>query len=216
MNILITAGPTREYIDPVRFISNDSSGRMGFELAKAAEKAGLSVTLIAGPVDQKKPKGVKRIDVVSADEMFREVKKHHKTANIIIMSAAVADFRPARYSSRKIKKAISPSHHLTISLKKTPDILAWLGRNKMRGQIIMGFALETNSLVRNARSKLRKKNCDLIVANHARAIGNKKSSIVIIDKFGGLKKLPRQDKSSAASIIIKNAVARSVGRLSLF
>lgn len=225
MNVLVTAGPTREYIDPVRYISNDSSGLMGFELARAAEKRGHRVTLIAGPVALKTPKNVKRIDVVSAMQMKVEVLRHFAKADLIIMAAAVSDWRPVRMSKIKIKiarsqdrkivthgdlpisrssdLAISRSSDLAILLRENPDILAELGRRKKAHQTLVGFALETSNLEKNARKKLIQKNCDWIVANRADAIASRSSSAKILGLNGRVISLPSISKSSLARTILK-------------
>ena len=199
-NVLIIAGPTREYIDPVRYISNDSSGRMGFGFVLAARKLGAKVTLICGPVN--KPP-LKYLSVISAQEMFAAVKKHYKQADIVIMAAAVADFRPKKCSKNKIKKTYALKHLSTYALQlvPNPDILAWLGSHKRNGQMLIGFALETENLVKNARKKLKKKNCDLIVANDAEVIGKEAGSALIIDHAGIVKKIGRQSKQGIAKAV---------------
>ncbi len=199
--ILITAGPTREYIDPVRFISNDSSGTMGFALARAAWRAGCKVTLIAGPVSLKTPKGVERIDVISAVDMRKEVLKSAKASDVIIMAAAVADFAPLRFSPAKIKKVEGESVQ-TLRLKKNPDILKELCKARRKGQVIVGFALETHSLMENARKKLIAKDCDLIVANKSCAVGSQESCVTIITADGHAAKFPPMTKQRVARIIL--------------
>ncbi len=203
--VLITAGPTREYIDPVRYISNDSSGKMGFALAEAAKRSGAKVTLISGPVNLKTPRGVKRIDVVSAEEMFKKVKASYKSADIIIMAAAVADFRPSKFSKHKIKKTCRPADLPTcrLELKKNSDILKWLGSNKRKGQILVGFALETENIVKNAAFKMRLKKCDLMIANHASVVNRDTSSIQLLSHSKNIK-IGRSTKSKIASVIISN------------
>lgn len=213
-SIVITAGPTREYIDPVRYISNDSSGKMGFALAAEAVKLGARVTLIAGPVDQVPPKGVRHLSVVSAKEMFVKVKKYYKNADIIICSAAVADFRPAKFSKHKIKKNVASKLALTktgrassaattLKLIRNPDILAWLGGHKKVGQRLIGFALETKNLIKNAKTKLMGKNCDLIIANYSSAIGSDKSSAVFLNKDGIVGKVSLGRKRDIARKVLK-------------
>jgi phosphopantothenoylcysteine decarboxylase/phosphopantothenate--cysteine ligase len=160
-HVLITAGPTQEAIDPVRFISNRSSGKMGFALADAAASRGAVVTLIAGPVHLLTPKGVTRIDVQTAEQMRKAVFDHLETATVIVKSAAVADFRAANASPQKLKKS---AMRLSLELDPTPDILQELGRKK-GDRILIGFAAETEHLEAEARRKLESKNCDLIVAN---------------------------------------------------
>jgi len=161
INILISAGPTYESIDPVRFIGNYSSGKMGFALAKEAENRGAYVELISGPVSLKTPKNVKRTNIRSALEMKKEIEDRFSTTDVLIMSAAVADFQPVESASNKIKKAES---QLSITLKKTPDILKDLAKKKKK-QIVIGFALETESEKKNAYQKMKQKNLDAIVLN---------------------------------------------------
>ncbi|MDZ7690367.1 MAG: phosphopantothenoylcysteine decarboxylase [Balneolaceae bacterium] len=159
--MLVTAGPTREHIDPVRFISNPSSGKMGFAMAEAAQQLGAGVTLIHGPVNIPHPDGIKSVEIVTARQLFEEVKKHAST-DVVIMSAAVADFTPAEVHKQKVKKDKSSSE---LELEPTADILSWLGRHKRNGQVLIGFAMETENLVKNARRKLNQKKADWIVAN---------------------------------------------------
>lgn len=160
--VLITAGPTYEAIDPVRFIGNHSSGKMGFALAAVFAKAGARVTLIAGPVNLDTPRGVERIDVTSAAEMYDAAIPRFENADIAVLSAAVADYRPASPADSKIKKKDTA---LRIDLEPTKDILKTLGGVKRAGQVLIGFALETDDAETNARGKLEAKNCDLIVLN---------------------------------------------------
>ncbi|KJS20934.1 MAG: phosphopantothenoylcysteine decarboxylase [Clostridiaceae bacterium BRH_c20a] len=159
--ILITAGPTREPIDPVRYLTNKSSGKMGYALARCAQQRGAQVTLISGPTNLDRPRGVAFIPVESAEEMLVEVKKFYLEQDIIIKAAAVADYRPQSYNSQKIKKL---NDDLQLQLERTPDILSFLGENK-GNKVLVGFAAETNDLKENARKKLIKKNLDFIVAN---------------------------------------------------
>ncbi|MGZ3766286.1 MAG: bifunctional phosphopantothenoylcysteine decarboxylase/phosphopantothenate--cysteine ligase CoaBC [Mucilaginibacter sp.] len=161
--IMVTAGPTYESIDPVRFIGNHSSGKMGFAIADQLAAMGAEVTLIAGPTAQTSiEKGIKRIDITSAAEMLEACLQYYKTSKACIMCAAVADFTPVTVSAQKIKKQDSD---LNIELKKTTDILKSLGEQKQQGQILVGFALETNNEEKNAIDKLQKKNLDFIVLN---------------------------------------------------
>ncbi|MGM0545270.1 MAG: bifunctional phosphopantothenoylcysteine decarboxylase/phosphopantothenate--cysteine ligase CoaBC [Bacteroidota bacterium] len=159
--VVVTAGPTREHIDPVRFISNPSSGKMGFAMAEAAQKLGADVTLIHGPVSLDKPAGITTIEIESTQELFEQV-KNHTDADIIIMAAAVSDFTPSQSHAHKVKKDSASS---SIDLEKTPDILAWLGDRKEEGQVLIGFAMETENLIKNATAKLEQKKADWIVAN---------------------------------------------------
>lgn len=200
--VLITAGPTYEAIDPVRFIGNHSSGKMGFELANRAAQLGAQVILISGPSNEKIYHSfIKRIDVVSADEMYHATHKSFEDADIVIMAAAVADYKPVEVSNQKIKKSAA---NLTINLVPTQDILASLGGKKTK-QFIVGFALETNNEVENAEKKLVAKNLDLIVLNslNDEGAGFQKSTnkITIIDKF---------KKKSEFSLKSKAAVAQDI------
>jgi phosphopantothenoylcysteine decarboxylase/phosphopantothenate--cysteine ligase len=175
LHFLITAGGTREYIDPVRFISNASSGKMGCALAKAAVKAGHKITLITTAQNSKLEKGY----VETAEEMFKAVKKHFKKCDCLIMAAAVADWTPKAKSKIKIKKS---KMNLTIKLKPTADILKWAGKNKKSNQIVVGFALEDKNLRKNAEKKLENKNLDMIIANTPSSIGAEKSTVQIKQK----------------------------------
>lgn len=159
--VIVTAGPTREHIDPVRYISNPSSGKMGFAMAESAYKLGADVTLIHGPVSLPKPEGVKTIEIESTADLFEQVKSH-SDADVVIMAAAVSDFRPKESHQKKVKKDNADS---TLELERTPDILAWLGDHKKNAQTLVGFAMETENLLENAQVKLKKKNADWIVAN---------------------------------------------------
>ncbi|MEX0721128.1 MAG: bifunctional phosphopantothenoylcysteine decarboxylase/phosphopantothenate--cysteine ligase CoaBC [Balneolaceae bacterium] len=159
--VVITAGPTREFIDRVRFISNPSSGKMGFAMAEAAQGMGADVTVIHGPVTIQKPEGIHTKSITNAAELFSAVKKY-TDADIIIMAAAVSDFTPEATHSHKVKKeeGVEP-----IKMKQTQDILSWLGDHKKKGQILIGFAMETSNLIENASRKLKEKNADWMIAN---------------------------------------------------
>ena len=159
--VVVTAGPTREFIDPVRFISNPSSGKMGFAMAEAAKRLGAEVKLIHGSVTAPIPEGIHTTSITSAAELFEAVKTH-VDADVIIMAAAVSDFTPSKTYSHKVKKENGSS---SIELSKTTDILAWLGENKNPDQVLIGFAMETEDLIENAAKKLSKKNADWIIAN---------------------------------------------------
>lgn len=159
--VLVTAGPTREFMDPVRFISNPSSGKMGIAMAEAARALGGEVTLLLGPVSVPVPERIHNESFTSADDLFDLIQKHSE-AEVVIMSAAVSDYKPAETSDQKSKKNDDlPS----LELVKTPDSLAWLGKRKRDGQILIGFAMETKNLIKNAKLKLNKKNLDWICAN---------------------------------------------------
>ncbi|MGN8774190.1 bifunctional phosphopantothenoylcysteine decarboxylase/phosphopantothenate--cysteine ligase CoaBC [Candidatus Weimeria sp. HCP3S3_B5] len=166
--VLISAGPTQEDIDPVRFITNHSTGRMGYALARAAALRGADVTLVSGPVSLKPPMGVRIINVRSAEQMFDEMTERSDQADIVIMTAAVADMRPEKCADEKIHKVTMPD---SIRLASNPDILSYIGEHRKEGQIIVGFSMETENLIENSRSKLERKHCDLIVANSLREKG---------------------------------------------
>ena len=176
MRILITAGGTREYIDPVRFISNASSGRMGYALVRAALRAGHKVTLITAPTSQRLPKKAKLIEAETAARMFEEVRNNFKMCDCLIMAAAVSDYTPIRRANTKIKK----SHKsLILRLKPTADILEWAGKHKRKKQIVVGFALEDSNIRSRAEKKLKEKNLDMIIANTTDVIGAEKSAVQI-------------------------------------
>jgi len=159
--VLVTAGPTREHLDPVRFISNPSSGKMGFAMAEAARDMGAEVILIHGPVSLKTPSHIQTIKITSAEQLFEKVKSY-ADSDIIIMAAAVADFTPKESFQHKVKKEEASSR---IDLDQTHDILGWLGKNKTAGQVLIGFAMETENLIENAEKKREQKNADWIIAN---------------------------------------------------
>ena len=167
-NVLVTAGPTIEKIDPVRFISNHSSGKMGIELAKAAAYRGAKVRLILGKTALKRPEFVDIVDVVSAQDMYEAVKEFANDSDIIIKSAAVADYRPYDVADEKMKKS---DKELSIRLERTTDILKYLGENKKDNQFLCGFSMETSNLIENSKLKLEKKNLDMIVANNLKEEG---------------------------------------------
>ena len=167
-NVLVTAGPTIEKIDPVRFISNHSSGKMGIELAKAAAYRGAKVRLILGKTALKRPEFVDIVDVVSAQDMYEAVKEFGSDSDIIIKSAAVADYRPYDVADEKMKKS---DGELNIRLERTTDILKYLGENKKDNQFLCGFSMETSNLIENSKLKLEKKNLDMIVANNLKEEG---------------------------------------------
>lgn len=167
-NVLISAGPTREAMDPVRFISNHSTGKMGYELARAARDMGANVTLVSGPSNLAVPMGVECIRIQSAQDMFEVISSKQNEMDFIIKSAAVGDYRVKEMAPEKIKKK---GDVLTLELVKNPDILAYLGAHKPKHQILCGFAMETQDLIANATEKLVKKNCDMIVANNLRTEG---------------------------------------------
>ena len=168
LNVLVTAGPTQEAADPVRYLTNHSTGKMGYAIATVCARRGASVTLVSGPTALKKPQFVRTVEITTAKEMFEAVAGRASEQDIIVKAAAVADYRPKSVSSEKMKKK---DGELTLELERTDDILAWLGGHKRPGQFLCGFAMETQELIGNARQKLQKKNLDMIVANSLRVEG---------------------------------------------
>jgi len=199
LHFLITAGGTREYIDPVRFISNASTGKMGYALGRAAIAAGHKVTLITGPTDLRPPKGAKVVNVETAAEMFDSVKKDFVGCDCLIMAAAVADYTPANKRKIKIKKGSGP---VTLKLEPTADIARWAGRNK-RKQIVVGFALEDKAIRAGAEKKPKDKNPDMIIANTPTANAADKTSVQLKTPSGKWLKMPTARKSAIASRIIR-------------
>lgn len=199
--VLITSGPTREPIDPVRFISNPSTGMMGFELASEARRRGYRVILVSGPTNLIPKKGVRVIFVDTASEMRSQVIRHFRSSDCLIMAAAVSDYRPKRYRLKKLKRT---KDSITLELTRNPDILA--GASKRRGKrIVVGFALETENLIENAKKKLETKGLDLIVANKVSKdgapFGIKRLCAIILDKDGGMKRLRKVTKSELAKAL---------------
>ena len=208
--ILITAGPTYEPIDSVRFITNYSSGKMGFEIANAASERGAKVTLITGPVNLEVNREVRRVDVETSEEMLIAVKKNMKNKDLIIMAAAVEDFRPTNSSAKKIKKEEKKAR-FNIEFEKSPDILKFLGDNKS-GSTLIGFALETDNEIKNAKRKLVEKNLDMIVLNNANVKGagfrTDTNVVSLIDNFG-IKKLPKMTKFEVGNTILDYYVEKN-------
>lgn len=168
MHVLVTAGPTMEAIDPVRFISNHSTGKMGYAIARICRQRGAEVTLVTGRTNLPRPAGIDIVDIKSAQDMFEAVTSRSKEQDLIIKAAAVADYRPAVVAEEKVKKA---DGDMSIALERTQDILASLGEHKQPGQVLCGFAMETENMVEHALGKLKKKNLDLIVANNVKVEG---------------------------------------------
>lgn len=168
MNVLVTAGPTQEALDPVRYITNHSTGKMGYAIATNAMLRGANVTLVTGPTNIKKPPFVNVIDIKSAQDMFEAVTSNASTQDIIIKSAAVADYTPENVSDEKVKKK---DGDMAIPLKRTQDILKYLGEHKPEGQFLCGFSMETQNMLENSRAKLEKKNLDMIIANNLKVAG---------------------------------------------
>lgn len=199
--VLVTAGATREAIDPVRFITNHSTGKMGYALAKVAMYRGAEVTLVSAPTQLPPPICVKLVRVESAEDMFREVKKMAPDMDIIIKAAAVADFTPVEYHEEKIKKKEGES---TLELKRTQDILAYLGARRRQGQYICGFSMETENMIENSQQKLKEKQVDLIVANNLNTEGagfGSDTNIVTLIMEEGLVELPCMSKEEVAATI---------------
>ncbi len=199
---LISAGPTAEAIDPVRYITNHSSGKMGYALAEAAAMRGAEVTLVSGPVQLQPPFGVQVINVRSAKEMFLTIAGGFEECDILVMAAAVADYTPLMTAEEKIKKSDGT---LTLPLKRTQDILQWAGNNKRAGQFICGFSMETEHLIENSRQKLHKKNCDMIAANSIRQDGagfGVDTNIITLITPEDTQELPLMTKQEAAHAIL--------------
>lgn len=201
-NILITAGPTREKIDPVRYITNNSTGKMGFSLAKMAYYRGANVTLVSGITKELPPKGPKLIEIESASDMAEAVKSKAPDMDIIIKAAAVADYRPSVVYDQKVKKSDSD---MSIPLERTEDILAFLGKNKKSSQILCGFSMETENMIENSKIKLEKKNLDMIVANNLKTEGagfGTDTNVVTIISKDDIIELPKMSKDDVANAIL--------------
>jgi phosphopantothenoylcysteine decarboxylase/phosphopantothenate--cysteine ligase len=203
--ILITAGRTEEPLDPVRVLTNRSSGKMGYALAAEARRRGAAVTLITGPADFEAPLTDKLIKVRSAAEMELAVNREIKDNKVLIMAAAVADYRPRRTSADKIKKQ---PKGMSLELEPVPDILAGLSKNKKPKAVLVGFALESKDLLANARRKLVEKKLDMIVVNGIEALGSEKSQVAIIEAGGGIVKLDSMSKTELAGIILDRLAAK--------
>lgn len=207
-HVLVTAGPTREAIDPVRFVSNRSSGKMGFALAKSAVRRGANVVLISGPTVLKPPVGVKFIPVETAEEMMKEADRNFPKATVLLMSAAVADYKPKKVQPTKIKKS---KDKLVVEMDACPDILKTLSTKKRKNHLIIGFAAETDNLLKNAKEKLERKNLDLIVANQVgtsdSGFEHETNRIKIIDRDGNVKDFPLMTKEEAADRILDEVMA---------
>ena len=206
--ILVTAGPTQEAMDPVRFITNHSSGKMGYAIARAAAFRGAQVTLVTGPVHLAPPLFAETVPVVSARDMFEAVAARSGEQDIIIKAAAVADYTPAETASEKVKKK---DGDLSVPLKRTQDILAWLGENRREGQFLCGFSMETEHLLENSRAKLEKKHVDMIAANNLKTegagFGTDTNRITLITRDGDTE-LPLMTKEEAAHRILTEIAGR--------
>ena len=206
--VLVTAGPTQEALDPVRYLTNHSSGRMGYAIAKAAARRGAEVTLVSGPVALKKPAYVHTVDIVSAQDMFDAVMQYAKDADIIIKAAAVADFTPETVADNKLKKKDST---VSIPFTHTKDILGTLGKNKRPGQFLCGFSMETENMLENSRKKLEKKNLDMIAANNLKEAGAgfavETNVLTLITRDNELA-LPLMSKDAAADALLDEILKR--------
>ena len=202
MKVLVTAGPTREALDPVRFLTNHSSGKMGYAIAKAAARRGADVTLVSGKVDLPKPAYINVVDIISAQDMYDAVIANSESADIIIKAAAVADYRPATVADNKIKKS---DDDLSIPLERTKDILKTLGENKKDGQFLCGFSMETENMIENSKAKLIKKGLDMIAANNVKVEGagfGTDTNILTLITKDDQKELPIMSKDEAADALL--------------
>lgn len=210
--ILVTAGPTQEAIDPVRMITNHSTGRMGYAIARAAMLRGADVTLVTGPVSLTPPPFVKIIPIRSAEEMFQAVTAVSEEQDIIIKAAAVADYTPATVSNEKIKKKDS---QMSIPLKRTPDILKYLGEHKRNEQFLCGFSMETEHMLENSQQKLQRKNVDMIVANNLKVAGagfGTDTNVVTLITKNSVQELPLLSKDDVAHALLDHIIISSTDR----
>ena len=202
LNVLVTAGPTQEALDPVRYITNHSTGKMGYAIAKAAAMRGANVTLVSGPVELAPPPFMEVVDVISAEDMFQAVTSRAAKQDIIIKTAAVADYRPAVVATEKVKKK---DGDMSIALERTKDILAYLGANKKENQFLCGFSMETENMLENSITKLVKKNLDMVIANNLKVegagFGTNTNVVTIITRKGG-EALPLMSKDEVADKIL--------------
>ena len=210
LKVLVTPGPTRQALDPVRYLTNHSTGKMGYAIAKAAAARGASVTLVSGPVNLKKPPYMEVVDIVSAQDMFDAVTSRAPDQDIIIKAAAVADYRPATVAEDKIKKSGTDAD-LSLPLARTSDILAWLGEHRAPGQFLCGFSMETRDMVDNSRKKLEKKHIDLIAANNLKQAGagfGVDTNLLTLIAADGAKELPLMSKEEAAHALLDEIMSR--------
>lgn len=206
--VLVTAGPTQEALDPVRCLTNHSSGKMGYAIAQAAAQRGAQVTLVSGPVALKRLPYVETVDVVSAQEMFEAVTARAAEQDIIIKAAAVADYRPMVVAEDKMKKS---DDALSIPLERTQDILGWLGQHRQPGQFLCGFSMETQNMVENSRKKLEKKRVDMIAANNLKVKGagfGVDTNLLTLITKDGLDELPMVTKEAAADLLLDSILKR--------
>lgn len=208
INVLVTAGPTREALDPVRYLTNHSSGKMGYSIAKAASARGANVTLVSGPTNLPKPSYMDVIDITSAADMYEEVSSRADKMDIIIKAAAVADYRPATIADNKIKKS---DDDLSIPLERTTDIIKSLGAVKKPGQFLCGFSMETADLIENSKAKLTKKNLDMIAANNVKVEGagfGVDTNVLTLITADEVKELPLMSKDEAANALLDEIIRR--------
>ena len=206
LRIAVTAGPTQEPLDPVRYLTNHSTGKMGYAIAKMAMLRGAQVTLVSGPTALPRPPFVEVVDVVSAQDMFEAVSQRQEQSDLIFKAAAVADYTPTRYSDDKIKKKDSD---LSIPLQRTRDILQYLGNHRREGQVICGFSMETRDMVENSTAKLEKKHVDMICANNLKVAGagfGTDTNVITLITRDGITELPLMSKEEAAGQIIDQAL----------
>lgn len=204
--VLVTAGPTQEALDPVRYLTNHSSGKMGCAIAKMAMLRGADVTLVCGPLSVAPPPFVKTVNVVSAQDMFDAVISLASKSDLIFKAAAVADYTPAEYNDQKIKKS---DNDLSIPLKRTQDILKYLGEHRTDGQVICGFSMETQNMIENSKRKLQSKNIDMICANNLKTEGagfGVDTNVITVITESEVKELPLQSKESAANAILDESL----------
>ena len=204
--VLVTAGPTQEALDPVRYLTNHSSGKMGCAIAKMAMLRGADVTLVCGPLSVTPPPFVKTVNVVSAQDMFDAVTSLAPKSDLIFKAAAVADYTPAEYNDQKMKKS---DNDLSIPLKRTQDILKYLGEHRTDGQVICGFSMETQNMIENSKRKLQSKNIDMICANNLKTEGagfGVDTNVITVITESEVKELPLQSKESAANAILDESL----------
>ena len=208
LRVLVTAGPTQESLDPVRYLTNHSSGKMGYAIAKAAARRGAKVTLVSGPTALEKPRFMEVVDIVSAADMFREVTNRAPEQDVIIKAAAVADYTPAQVAGDKLKKSDAD---MSIPLVRTQDILAWLGEHRQKGQFLCGFSMETRDMLENSRKKLQKKHVDMIAANNVKEQGAGfavDTNLLTLITADGERALPLMSKEEAAHALLTEILAR--------
>lgn len=206
--VLVTAGPTREAIDPVRYITNHSTGKMGYAIAQAAARRGAEVTLVSGPVNLKAPLGVNLVPVTSAGEMFQAVTEASSSQDVIIKAAAVADYRPKYVGTEKTKKK---DGDMNLKMERTDDILAWLGNHRQTGQVLCGFSMETENMLENSQAKLEKKHVDMIVANNLKTAGagfGIDTNVVTIITKEGAEELAMMTKEQVAHQLLNRIMDR--------